>query len=168
MDFLELLLFILPAYFSNSTPVVLGGGKPLDLGKTLWDGRRVFGASKTIRGLLSALVVGTFVSIPLSLFPQFLPGFSLEQKITVAFLVSLGAMIGDLIGSFSKRRLGFGEGESFIVTDQLLFLAVALLLSSTYVKIGLYDIVALVVVTFVLHVLFNQIAHRLGLKKVPW
>ena len=35
--------FILPAYFANAAPVVLGGGPPLDMGKKFLDGRRILG-----------------------------------------------------------------------------------------------------------------------------
>ena len=42
--------YILPAYLANATPVLLGGGKPLDLGLKWLDGERLFGDHKTFRG----------------------------------------------------------------------------------------------------------------------
>jgi len=38
----DALWFILPAYIANGTPVVLGGGPPIDGGKGLSDGYRIF------------------------------------------------------------------------------------------------------------------------------
>jgi len=42
-DLLWLIIFILPAYFANSSPVILGGGAPIDLGRKAWDKKRIFG-----------------------------------------------------------------------------------------------------------------------------
>ncbi|GAI48998.1 unnamed protein product, partial [marine sediment metagenome] len=55
------LWFILPAYVANATPVVLGGGKPIDSGKKFTDGRPIFGAGKTWRGFVSGIATGTMV-----------------------------------------------------------------------------------------------------------
>jgi len=53
----EAIWFFLPAYFANATPVVLGGGTPIDLGRNFLDGRRILGA---------IALTAPVVSIPLS------------------------------------------------------------------------------------------------------
>ena len=94
---LELLLLLMLA---NGTPVivkrVLGArlGRPLDGGAHLWDGRPVFGASKTIRGIAFAVVVTVAGSLALGLGG------------TVGAVVGATAMAGDLGSRFVKRRLG--------------------------------------------------------------
>jgi CDP-diglyceride synthetase len=78
-------------------------------------------------------------------------------------------MAGDLLGSFIKRRSGIEEGKQFFL-DQVLFIIVALAFGypvlGGYYTIGL--IVIILLLTYVFHVLFNVIANRLGIKKVPW
>src|SRR6266487_1933002 len=57
------LLFIGPAYFANAAPLVLGGGAPLDGGRSLADGRPIFGPHKTVRGVIAGIVVGTLIGL---------------------------------------------------------------------------------------------------------
>src|SRR5665647_3184936 len=49
---------MLPAYLPNSFAAVFGGGKPIDGGRTLKDGRRIIGDGKTYRGLFSGIFFG--------------------------------------------------------------------------------------------------------------
>jgi CDP-2,3-bis-(O-geranylgeranyl)-sn-glycerol synthase len=58
------LLLIVPAYISNASMVITGGGKPIDGGKVFRDGRRILGDHKTVNGLKGPLYIG----IPLSFF----------------------------------------------------------------------------------------------------
>lgn len=80
-------------------------------------------------------------------------------------------MLGDLAGSFIKRRMRIQRGHPSLILDQLSFLLFALLFSIPYVPAGflaLYSVAFLFVLTYLLHVLTNIFANRLGLKKVPW
>ncbi len=52
------LWLMLPAYLPNSFAAVFGGGKPIDGGRTLKDGRRILGDGKTYRGLFSGIFFG--------------------------------------------------------------------------------------------------------------
>ncbi len=173
MNLLELILFVLPAYVANAAPVILGGKTPIDFGQQLGDRKRIFGKSKTIRGFISGVAAGTLASIVLAIaVPQFLPLVSFNYKIAISFLLSLGAMAGDLFGSFLKRRSGMASGQESLISDKLWFLIVALLLAfplySGKITLELVDVVFLFVLTFFLHIAFNRIAHFLKLKKVPW
>jgi len=58
------LLFIVPAYISNASMVITGGGKPIDGGKVLKDGRRLFGDHKTWNGLIKGPL---YIGIPISI-----------------------------------------------------------------------------------------------------
>ncbi len=170
----QLVLFVFPAYVANSVPVVLGGGATVDFGTRFVDGRRFLGEGKTIRGFVAGVVAGTLVGLVYSTSKVDVLGVSEPgAKITLAFLLSFGALAGDLLGSFVKRRLEISEGEPFFVTDQLLFLVVALLLAFAYrpelaMRIGLLGTAFLVLFTFAAHLFFNWLAHGLKLKKVPW
>jgi len=149
------LYLIFPAYCANAAPVIFGGGTPIDGGKTFRDGRPIFGPRKTFRGFFAGLVIGTFV------------GF-LQKNILLGFMLSLGALTGDLIESFLKRRLGRPPGAFFPVADQLDFVAGALLFSLLVTPPSLPVALTIVVVTPPIHFSTNFFAYLLGVKKEPW
>lgn len=157
----------------------------MDLGKS-WplDGRRVFGPSKTWAGFLfgSTLAVpfglleaALILAAPpnLALVPRWAP--SVLDAVPVVALMTYGAMTGDAIGSFIKRRLGRPSGARAVILDQLPFVAFPILLGAA-VDPGLFVTVFasweallwLVVFTFGLHAIFNWIGFHAGVKEVPW
>ena len=96
-------MYIFPAYAANAIPVILGGGQSLDFGRTFKDGQPILGSHKTIRGFLAGLIVGTLVGIG--------EGFVLGKGgLILGFALSLGALTGDLLGAFVKRRLKLPPG----------------------------------------------------------
>lgn len=167
---LDLLAFLLPIYIANSSPVVLGGGTPLDLGLGLPDGRRLLGDGKTLRGFVGGVLAGT-VAGGLIATVYLLPYFTDAQgQFIGAFALSLGALCGDALGSFIKRRVGIGAGKQFM-PDTVIFLAIALIFVFPVSKVMLYDPLNLIFffsLTIIMHPLSNAIANRFGLKKVPW
>ncbi len=175
MNLLSLLLFILPAYIANATPVLFGGGMPMDFRRKFIDGQRVLGDGKTWKGLFAGLCFGSLTGLAESLLcsSALLPAsLCIDLNfLLLGFVLSLGTMFGDLAGSFLKRRIGIKRGQPSLILDQLSFLLFALLLSLPYVPAGflsLDSVVFLVVLTYLLHVATNILANRLGLKKVPW
>jgi len=159
---LALAIFVLPAYVANAVPVIFGGGAPMDSGGKAWDGRRALGDGKTWRGFISGMAFGTLTGIAEANLigdPEF---------VTVGFMLAYGAMVGDLLGSFVKRRMGMPPGASAFLLDQLPFLAVALLAASPLRVLAWGQIVFLAVATYFLHAGTNFAANRIGLKKVPW
>ena len=141
--------------------MIFGGGRPIDFGKSLSDGQRVFGDHKTIRGFVTGLIVGVIVGAFESVF--FNPNL-----VIVAILASLGALLGDLAGAFVKRRLKISPGKSLPVFDQLDFVVGALLLVSPIVSLSLGAALILVLVTPPIHLLTNLGAYVLGLKSTRW
>ncbi len=91
-------------------------------------------------------------------------------------LASYGAVIGDLIGSFLKRRVNIGSGAPFWIIDQLDFALCALLFVSipsfffpTYFLLpDLFIIIFLLILTPAVSIIANTIAYITGLKDVPW
>jgi CDP-2,3-bis-(O-geranylgeranyl)-sn-glycerol synthase len=167
---LDLLLFLVPIYIANSSPVVLGGGMPIDFGLKFSDGRRLLGEGKTMRGFIGGVLAGTFFGgIVALLYP--LAFFSSAQTQFIAgFVLAFGTLAGDALGSFVKRRFGVDSGRPFVL-DTIMFLAVALVLVYPLASRSLYDPVNLVffaILTMVLHPLTNMLANKAGLKKVPW
>lgn len=172
---LRLLLFILPAYVANAAPVVLGGLWPIDQGLRLWDGRPIFGASKTWLGFFGGILAGLLTSI---LMAHALKGgpFDLwasqpDWYILCGALLAAGAMAGDLTGSFIKRRLGFKPGSPSYLLDQLTFLLGAIAAVSV-MKVPFlftpFSLLFLIIVTYAVHRGANALAHAWQLKRVPW
>jgi CDP-2,3-bis-(O-geranylgeranyl)-sn-glycerol synthase len=153
------ILFILPAWITNAVPVIFGGGAPLDFGRKI-GGKRVFGDHKTIRGTLAGLLGGFVTSLLLAIYYPFALGAAL----------TIGAVFGDLLGSFIKRRFGLKEGASVLGMDQYLFFITAVIFALPFISIfpSAEGLIVLVVLTGLLHKLSNVVAHRLKLKKVPW
>jgi CDP-2,3-bis-(O-geranylgeranyl)-sn-glycerol synthase len=213
-DWVGLLIFsvllIAPAYISNASMVITGGGRPIDGGKLFRDGRRILGDHKTVKGLKGPLYIG----IPLS-FIIFLLFFILWQpiediifqasaeglyilyndinifqyyfiggEVPLNFLVllvriilaSYGAVIGDLIGSFLKRRFDIKSGAPFWIVDQLDFAFIAILFVSIpgfispqlFLLPDIYILVLLIILTPTVSIIANTIAFLVGLKSVPY
>lgn len=165
---LDLLVFLIPAYVANSSPVVLGGGASLDFGRKL-NGKRILGEGKTIRGFAGGVMAGTIAGVIVAWFYP-LPFFaSMEHQMTGAFMLALGTLAGDSMGSFLKRRLAMESGSPFF-PDTFIFLIVALAFAFPFVQ-GLYspfNLAFLFGLTIILHPTTNFLANRIGLKKVPW
>lgn len=165
---------MLPAYIANPTAVVFGGGKPVDLGRKWNDGRRIFGDGKTFRGLLGGTASGVAVGLVQMQISslQHLGTFTFMP----IFLLSSGALIGDMVKSFFKRRLGYERGAKFPVVDQLDFVAGAWIITyafdpkwfSEHFLSQPWIMVIVVLFTPLLHRLTNIIGYYAKLKKEPW
>jgi CDP-2,3-bis-(O-geranylgeranyl)-sn-glycerol synthase len=133
----------------------------MDFGRSLSDGQRIFGDHKTVRGFASGLTVGAIVGVFESMFLA-------QNLLPLAFLASLGALLGDMIGAFVKRRLGIKPGGLFPVLDQLDFVVGAAVLASLVLDVSLGTAVIVLLVTPPIHLLANLGAYLLGLKSTYW
>ncbi|MBS7644102.1 CDP-2,3-bis-(O-geranylgeranyl)-sn-glycerol synthase [Candidatus Bathyarchaeota archaeon] len=151
----QALYYILPAYVANAVPTVFGGGSQIDFGRNFIDGRPLFGPHKTIRGFFSGLIAGVII------------GF-LQGTIVLGFLLSIGALIGDLVGAFAKRRLSIPSGYPFPVFDQLGFVVAALIFGSFLLPLEWPKIFFVLFFTPIIHVSTNAFAYFLKIKDDPW
>ena len=174
---LAAIYFMLPAYVANLSGLAFGGKTPLDMGKTLSDGYRVIGNGVTWKGFIYGTILGTLVGgvqglvgLTLSQLTSgiipFLVFNSLLNGLFVGFLLAFGALLGDAIGSFIKRRLGLKSGQPAPFLDQLDFVIVALILISPVVPLSINFILIIAIITIILHVSSNTIAYLLGIKDV--
>ena len=177
LGFLTTLYFILPAYFSNGGALAFGGGTPVDFGKTDKNGIRWIGDGVTWRGVIAGTIIGMITgAVQGYLAPMILPYIgnsiivptvtSVTNGILIGFLLGFGALIGDALGSFLKRRLGIGRGEPAPILDQLDFIIVALIFVSPVTNLNIIFIVLALLLTLFIHLLTNTIAYLLGLKDV--
>ncbi|WP_336036069.1 CDP-2,3-bis-(O-geranylgeranyl)-sn-glycerol synthase [Halobacterium yunchengense] len=168
---------MLPAYVPNNVAVLAGGGRPIDGGRT-WGGRRVLGDGKTWRGTAAGTLAGAALAAALNAGEPAvsgavgvpLPTFPPAAMVALPF----GAMLGDVLASFLKRRTGRERGAAFPLVDQLDFVVVSLALAAVAAPAWFGDVftldvlAAVLVLTPVLHVATNGIAYVLGLKNEPW
>jgi CDP-2,3-bis-(O-geranylgeranyl)-sn-glycerol synthase len=183
---LAVLWLLLPAYVANAIATLpKGRGPPMDFGR-IWagDGRRVLGPSKTWSGFLVAGIGAIPVGLleawlillappSLRLVPQLAP--TVLAALPVVVILTFGAMTGDALGSFLKRRLGRASGARTILLDQLPFVLVPIALGAALYPalfVGTFAslpaVLWLLVYTLGLHAAFNYIGYWVGLKKVPW
>ena len=178
----ELAIWVgLPAWIANAIPVLGGGGRPIDGGRCFRDGRRLLGNGKTIRGFIVGIIFGTLTGLGqffiapylrplLAMFVTVTPemDYVLFMQFPVAILMSFGALTGDLVGSFTKRRLNVESGDPSPVMDQLGFIIMALIFAAPIFVPGPVFVAILIISTFFIHWLSNAIGYLLGLKKHPW
>lgn len=185
MDILTLIFYsiylMIPAYLANGSALVFGGGTPMDFGHYCWDNRRLIGDGVTWRGtiggglfgmvvggilgLLATYGIGTYFfeisSSQITLISGFIP-----QGLLIGFLLGFGALFGDAIGSFLKRRLNFERGKPVPLLDQLDFVVVALLFVSIVVHLTFWMIIIILFVSIFLHLGANIFAYLINLKDV--
>lgn len=137
---LQALWLILPAYVANASAVLVGGGTPVDFGKTWRDGKRILGDGKTWRGLFSGTFMGMTAGFGLAVAAKYIATSdfaflnlndfeAFPLMIPIIFSLCFGALMGDVVESFFKRRLGKKRGEDWIAFDQLDFILGALFFS---------------------------------------
>jgi len=151
---------------ANASPLLVNGRCRIDFGKNFVDGRPLLGKNKTWEGLTVGVYMGSITALALSII---LNDFSL-------FLVGLGAsfsaLMGDMAGSFIKRRVGLESGAPFPLLDQLDF---ALMTVIYYYIIGYNEvllridfIVYSLLLIMILHIISNNIAYYIGVKNTRW
>jgi CDP-2,3-bis-(O-geranylgeranyl)-sn-glycerol synthase len=168
---------MLPAYVPNNAAVLVGGGPPIDGGRT-WRGARLLGDGKTWQGTAGGIAAGVVVALVLTVLSSTVsaatgvdvPAFSSPAALGLA----AGAMGGDIAASFLKRRLDRERGAPVPGLDQLDFVVGALALTALLApswfgrNLTLPVVGVVVVLTPLLHVSANAVGYRLGLKDEPW
>ena len=169
----KFLLLISPAYFANivafwSSKIRLLKplDKPIDLKLTWIDGNRILGDSKTCRGILSGLMISTVIAYFLYYVSNAIISYSsLEEALFLGFLAGIGAMGGDLVRSFFKRRIGLRSGENWFPFDDLDFALGALLLLGVYVNFPMTFVILTLIGTLTLRFSSNIFDFTFKLKK---
>ncbi|MBW9222993.1 CDP-2,3-bis-(O-geranylgeranyl)-sn-glycerol synthase [Methanothermococcus sp. SCGC AD-155-E23] len=178
MDLIQLifksLLYILPAYVANAAACIFGGGTPVDLGRKFLDGRRILGNGVTYRGFFFGLLFGCITAtlegilLNLDLVGTSHFYYKVFKWLCLGFLLSLGALFGDMVGSFIKRRLGIERGKPAPLLDQLDFVLFAILFAYPFAPITLEMVVIILVITPLIHLSGNIVAYLLGIKSMWW
>ena len=147
---------------ANGAPViadkVLGSrfSRPMDNGLNLRDGYRLFGNSKTWRGLFSAVFFTTVVAILCGLEPL------------TGVLFGMLTMAGDLLASFIKRRLGNVESSRARGLDTVPESLLPLWLLKDSLALSFIDIILIVVLFFLIEETISPVLYRLHIRDQPY
>lgn len=176
------LWFFLPAGAANMIPIPVAAipqlkrfDTPFDFGKT-WRGKPIFGAHKTWRGLVAGII---FATIVLYLQQRLVAHSTWLQNWTdqvdyaqlptlvLGPLFAVGALGGDAIESFFKRRVGIAPGHGWFPFDQTDYIIGAAIVSIPFVSLSALQYVALVFFWLVASLAASAIGYLLGLKERP-
>lgn len=129
---------------------------PLDGGALFFDGRPVFGPSKTVRGVILALGATALGATLL--------GLGWQTGILVAAL----AMAGDLLSSFIKRRLGRPASSRAIGLDQIPESLLPLLACRGLLLLSWADVLAVAALFLVGELLLSRLLYKAHIRDQPY
>ncbi len=160
------LKYFLPPMIANASPLLVNGRHRIDFGKNFIDGRPILGKSKTWEGLIVGVYMGGITALALSII---LNDISL---ILVGLGASFSALMGDMVGSFIKRRVGLESGAPFPFLDQLDFALMTILyyyiIGYNEVLLRIDFIIYSLILILILHIVTNNIAYYIGIKSTRW
>lgn len=162
------LYFFLPAYGANMAPVLFRGlpfGKPIS--------EKWFGRNKTWRGLIIAPLIGLVIFF----LQKIVYGLGFGSwalidyngfSIFLGFVMGLGAIVGDLVKSYYKRKAGIPVGAKWLPWDQLDFVMGGLVFTwLVYVPPAEVALVIVIISPF-LHIIVNHVGYWLKIRKEKW
>ena len=162
MQYLTTLQLLILLTLANGSPVIAKWifGKycswPLDGNIKFVDKRPLFGASKTVRGILVSIIV-TSVCAPL-----------LGLTLTIGFLVATTAMAGDLSSSFLKRRFDLPPSSKAVGLDQIPESLLPLLVCRQALALTILDIAVATAVFFIGETVLSRVLFRLHVRDRPY
>ena len=162
MQLLHILQILVLLTFANGTPIVakkIFGSRfalPLDAGIIFFDGRPVFGASKTMRGIVVSILITSAIA----------PFIGLD--LTIGAIVASSAMAGDLFSSFVKRRLNFPPSSQALGLDQVPESLFPMLACRDALSLTIADIALGVGIFFIGALILSRLLFRAHLRDEPY
>jgi CDP-diglyceride synthetase len=159
---MQLLQLLVLMTLANGTPIVakkvFGArfARPLDGGIVFFDGRPLFGPSKTIRGIVASILVTT-ASAPLT-----------DLDLTIGAIVAGAAMAGDLFSSFVKRRLNFRPSNQALCLDQVPESLFPMLACRDALSLTIADIALGVGIFFIGELILSRLLYQVHLRDEPY
>jgi len=162
MQLLHILQSLVLMTLANGTPIVakkIFGPRfsfPLDAGTIFFDGRPVFGASKTMRGIVVSILITSAIA----------PFIGLD--LTIGAIVASSAMAGDLFSSFVKRRLNFPPSSQALGLDQVPESLFPMLACRDALSLTIADIALGVGIFFIGELILSRLLFRAHLRDEPY
>ena len=173
---LKCFYLMLPAYFANMAPVIVKKVNlfafPIDFSKTI-NKKPVLGKNKTFRGLIFGVFFAIIIAYaqfwlyPIGFFKN-ISFIDYQNWLLFGFLMGSGALIGDMIKSYFKRRLNIEPGARFAPFDQTDFVFGALIFITPIFNLTLKIFITSLLLSFLLHIFVNHIAFYLKIRKEKW
>lgn len=176
------LWFFLPAGFANATPIFVAKlpglrswNAPMDGGRE-FRGKRVLGAHKTWRGLVTGIIIATVTLwVQQVLVAHFGWARTLTSKVDyvtlptllVGPLFAVGALGGDAIESFFKRQRGVAPGHGWFPFDQTDYIIGGALTTAPFVHLTFLDYLWLLLIWLGMHLISSYLGYLVGLKERP-
>ena len=162
MQLLHILQLLVLMTLANGAPIVakkIFGPRfsfPLDAGTVFFDGRPLFGPSKSIRGILVSVLITT-ASAPL-----------IGLDLTIGAIVAGAAMAGDLFSSFVKRRLNSPPSSHALGLDQVPESLFPMLACRDALSLTIADIALGVGIFFIGALILSRFLFRTHLRDEPY
>ncbi|MCF6236829.1 MAG: CDP-archaeol synthase [Gammaproteobacteria bacterium] len=156
---LQLLILLIVA---NGIPIIakniLGQhfNYPVDGGIHFFDGKPLFGKSKTIRGVVLSIIITPFFALLLGL------------DWYIGIIIASAAMLGDLFSSFIKRRMKMPPSSMALGIDQVPETLFPLLACQSLLNLSAEEIIAIVVIFFIVELLLSRILYKLNIRDRPY
>ncbi|MGH8582076.1 MAG: CDP-archaeol synthase [Gammaproteobacteria bacterium] len=127
--------------------------RSVDGGHRWGDGRPVLGRTKTLRGVCAALALCSLGALLLGL------------SWRLGILIGAGAMAGDLVSSFAKRRLGKAESTPVRGLDQIPESLIPASLAAPFLGIGVGEVLIVTAIFFALETAMSPLLFRLKIRR---
>lgn len=164
-------LLYAPAMAANMAPVFatkynlfMWLNRAVDMG-IQFRGKRLLGENKTLRGFFVGALSAMIVAALISFFVDAKPYDSFTTAITYGVATGLGALVGDSIKSFFKRRVGIKSGELWIPFDQIDFVIGATIVGIFFVPISFTIFFSAIICIGLLSYVVSKIGFALHIKK---
>jgi CDP-2,3-bis-(O-geranylgeranyl)-sn-glycerol synthase len=165
MLILQSLYFFLPAYIANMMPALLI--KVPYLNKPIWE--KKLGKNKTWKGLVAGMIFGGLVFLLQKIaYGQGFTSLAMidysDYPILLGALMGLGALVGDSVKSYYKRKEGIPPGKSWIPFDQLDFVFGGIIFSFLVYVPKAEVVLILIIASPILHIATNTIGYLLKIR----
>jgi CDP-2,3-bis-(O-geranylgeranyl)-sn-glycerol synthase len=162
---IQLMYFMAPAYVANMVPPFLkywkGWNPPIN--------RRWLGSHKTVLGFAAGVLAAVLTAALQSSLAWSADAIAARETwLGLGLRLGIGAMAGDAVKSFFKRRAGVPAGARWVPFDQVDFVVGALVLVWPVADLSWLDAAALLLVSALGHILVNHIGYWLGVRPSRW
>ena len=168
-----------PAFFANMAPVFFRKvpflNYPIDFSMR-WKSKPLFGSHKTFRGFFFGILLAIIlVYIQELLFYNYsyfrsisFIDYPSHNFLLLGFLIGFGALLGDTIKSFLKRRFNVRPGARWFPWDQVDFIIGSLLFLCIIFVPPWQAALFLLIATPLLHIIVKHIGYYLKIDNARW
>ncbi|MCU0642544.1 MAG: CDP-archaeol synthase [archaeon] len=162
--YLLALWLFLPAGFANMAPVLFKNINFLNYPIS----KKLFGEHKTYRGFFFGILLAVLAAYALSWSAKFVftgYDYGFLSPMILGLLLGFGALFGDLVKSFFKRRAGIMPGKSWMPWDQIDWIIGAMILVNFYIIFSWQINLTILIVFGLAHPIINYAGYLFKIKK---